>query len=71
MKTIRAKDLKSLVGTNEPRPMLLCRKCGETFSAERGDYFAMNPEHTFEHCGSPRNMRLVTARTVYTDVVAV
>lgn len=38
---------------------LMCRKCGETFSAHRGDYFLSRPDRVFSHCGSPMQLGLV------------
>lgn len=33
-----------------PRPVLLCRCCGETYSANRGDYFWKRTGEPFECC---------------------
>ncbi len=51
----------------EPRhPSLFCEVCGETYSANPGDYFALPKDHIFECHGEP--MRLVMVRTVMEDV---
>lgn len=63
---IRVKDLKDQIGTTYPRPFLHCAKCMQAFSANAGDYFAADPETILKCCGRP--MRLVTARTVMTEV---
>jgi len=73
---IRVKDLKQQVGTEErggklwvvPQPFLYCGHCGNQFSANRGDYFAADPEHVFKCCR--RNMLLVTKRTIFEQVAA-
>lgn len=31
--------------------LLYCIKCGEGFSATRGDYFAVPPDEPLAHCG--------------------
>ena len=69
MKAIKVKDLSDLVSTGYPRPMLLCRYCGETHSAHKGDYFAADPETKFKHCG--RNMALVIKRVIFEPVAVV
>lgn len=48
----------------EPHSQCLrCHKCGETFSANRGDYFLSRPDRVFSHCGRP--MQLGTVRTTF------
>lgn len=59
----RVQDLQDQTGMAFPRPCLRCRKCGETFSANRGDYFLSRPERVFSHCGRP--MQLGIVRTVF------
>lgn len=66
MKAVKVKDLKDQLNQPFPRPMLLCRFCGETNSAHAGDYFASDPETTFKHCG--RNMALVIKRVTFEPV---
>lgn len=57
MKT-RVQDLPS-----DPQGQCLrCAKCGETFSANRSDYFLSRPDRTFTHCGKPMQLgRLLTS----------
>jgi hypothetical protein len=66
MKAIRVKDLKDQIGMNGPRPVLHCAKCGETYSANAGDYFNVRPDHVFKCCG--RNMALVIERHTFKAV---
>ncbi len=65
-KKIRVKDLKDQSGMNGPRPFLLCRKCGNESSANKGDYFMAKPDYVFTCCDIP--MLLVTRETVDTEV---
>jgi hypothetical protein len=67
MKAIQVKHLTDCSGY--PSPMLLCRYCGATYSASRGDYFAADPETKFKHCG--RNMALVIKRVIFEPVAVV
>lgn len=51
----------------EPRhPMLYCEDCGQTSSANPGDYWDLPKSHVFMCCEQP--MRLVNRLTVYQDV---
>jgi hypothetical protein len=52
--------------TRSTDAFLLCPKCHAQCSADAGDYWDRPKDHVFKCCG--RNMRLVTARTVYEDV---
>jgi hypothetical protein len=65
---IMVKDLRDQIGMAGQRPFLYCAACGEQASANKGDYFSLPPRYVFAHCGEP--MRLVTSRTVLTDVDA-
>jgi hypothetical protein len=50
-------------GTLYGRPVsLYCSKCGEKFSATRGDYFLRDPNAPVRHCGRP--IQLVQAETI-------
>jgi len=67
MKAIRKLDLKDQTGTRGPRPFFLCPKCGNEYSANRGDYFNVPDNHVFKCCGV--NSRLVTARRVFDEFI--
>lgn len=48
--------------------LLYCPRCGEEYSANKGDYFWLPDDHVFECCkvnGLCGLMELVTKRTVY------
>lgn len=60
---MKVKELKDQCFTPYPRPILLCRSCGETCSAHKGDYFAADPETVLKHCG--RNMVRVIKRVTF------
>jgi hypothetical protein len=63
---ITVKDLPDLTGTDtQPEPFLYCEACGTHCSANVNDYFCKPADDVFECCGEP--MRLVTAKTTYTD----
>lgn len=49
-RAIRVQDLPALVGTDKPRPLLFCEKCGGEYSAERGDYFMLPPDAPMACC---------------------
>ena len=66
MKAVKVRDLTDQTGKPFPRPILFCRVCCETSSANRGDYFAMDPDQAFKHCG--RNMELVISRVTFEPV---
>ena len=68
-KGIKVKHLTDQIGSSYPRPMLLCRYCGDTCSASAGDYSAADPETTFKHCG--RNMALVIKRVIFEPVAVI
>lgn len=36
-----------------PGVVALCRECGNTYSATRGDYFMMAPDDVLKCCGEP------------------
>jgi hypothetical protein len=65
---MKVRDLPALTGTpsHVARPMLLCRTCGETYSAERGDYFMRDPGSVLRCHGRP--LVLVTKHTEYRRV---
>lgn len=65
IKQVRCKDLKNQLGTPDPRPILLCNACGQEYSANSGDYWNVDPDYVFKHCG--KNMRLVIKKIVYVD----
>lgn len=66
MSGITVTDLPSLTGSGaNPTPFLYCEGCGSHYSANADDYFWKPADDVFECCGEP--MRLVTAKTVYTD----
>ena len=65
---VRVKDLKNQTGINRNNvvinnPVLYCVQCGEAYSANAGDYWAMDPETIFKHC--KYNMVLATRRETY------
>jgi hypothetical protein len=65
--TVTVADLKD--GILHPKyagRFLLCRVCGERGSANKGDYFTLSEDYVFTHCA--KNMKLVTEKTVYTEV---
>jgi hypothetical protein len=45
---------------------MYCHTCGEEYSANRGDYFAANPDTVLTCCGEP--MRLAVRKAVYWEV---
>ena len=60
---IHVRQLTDQTGQSDyPHPFLLCLTCGERNSAHAGDYFAVDPNHVFRHCG--RDMILVRQREV-------
>jgi len=63
---VRVRDLPDLFGTKFPWPVLLCTVCGGEYSAHSGDYFMAAPDTIMKCCRRP--MRLMTKRTVYTEV---
>lgn len=65
---IRVKDLKDQVNTPFPRPSLYRERCGEHYSANKGDYFMADPDTIMKCCQKP--MALVVRRTVLTRVLA-
>lgn len=65
-KPIHVSDLKDQIGKPGPHPCLYCPRCGETFSANAGDYWAVDPNRVLKHCGS--NMRLVIKRVIFEPV---
>lgn len=62
----RIRDLKDQIGAPYPRPLMYCHTCGEEYSANRGDYFAANPDTVLTCCGEP--MRLAVRKAVYWEV---
>ncbi len=59
--SIRVFDLKDQTGTPYPRAILYCAICGDTSSANRGDYSAAPPDHVFTCCDEPMKLgRMVT-----------
>jgi len=54
---VRVKDLLDSTSS-----FIYCPMCGAEFSATRGDYFQLSPDHVFEHCGEP--MWLATKQVV-------
>lgn len=46
---------------------LMCRTCGERYSATRGDYFLNNPHEVLRCATDGEPMELVRQQTVYTD----
>jgi hypothetical protein len=63
---VKVKDLRDLTGVTDCRELLHCIACGEDNSANKGDYFACDPEMVFEHCG--QNMVLATRSIVYRHI---
>lgn len=63
IKLVTKASLPDLIGSNGPRPLLYCRRCGMECSANRGDYFNLPETYTFRCCKRP--MRLVFKQTVY------
>ena len=59
-------DLRDQIGTNGPRPLLYCRRCGSEQSANAGDYFMAPANRIFKCCGV--NMVLVTKHQAFTLV---
>lgn len=59
-------DLKDQTSTPYPRPILFCRACGNTCSANRGDYWAYDPAYVFTCCEQP--MELVIKRVTFEPV---
>lgn len=66
MKYVRVRDLKCQIGSQYPRPTLLCLECGGEYSADAGDYFMARPDTVMRCCERP--MALVTRSTVYRAV---
>lgn len=64
---ITVADLRDQIGAPEPRPVLYCKKCGSTHSADAGDYFYASRDMVLSHCGEP--MSLVVRRVVFDEVV--
>lgn len=60
---MRVGDLKDQIGTPSPRPVLLCQCCGETYSADKSDYFIFGDSHVLTCCEEP--LIRVTKRTIY------
>lgn len=62
---MKVKDLPTLTDTPHPRPFAYCPECGAEWSADRGDYFLMVDEDTFDcgRCGA--ELELVTRETVH------
>lgn len=65
MTATRVRNLQDQSGASFPRPFLYCVKCGGEYSAHRGDYFLLDPDHVFKCCR--RLMALVTMRVVLTE----
>lgn len=67
---IRVSDLPNLTGTKrtEPDPFLYCEVCGDHYSANAGDYWAVPKDHVFTCCDEP--MRLVREVTQLVDALA-
>lgn len=74
MTPVRLTDLPQLItheGWKGPRPFLRCVKCGERRSANRGDYFRVDPDAVIQcvDCvikdGVRVPMELVTERIVF------
>lgn len=63
---VRVSDLQNQTGTPYPRPELHCSRCGESYSADRSDYFMSRPDRVFTCCGRP--MQLVTRHEVLVPV---
>lgn len=47
---VKGKRLPSGAYIEPIRPLLFCRSCGESFSADPGDYWELSPGHVFA-CG--------------------
>jgi hypothetical protein len=60
---IRVQDLPT---NPEYRTMLHCERCGENYSATRGDYFLAAPDQIMRCCG--RVLKLVRQETRYIPV---
>lgn len=61
---VKVKDLTDQLGVKGPRPFLYCLECGAEYSAHKGDYWQLKPEHVLECCDIPmvrvvRKSRLV------------
>lgn len=63
---VRVKNLPDQLGSSGPRAFLYCTECQGDYSAHRGDYFQLDPDHVMTCCGQP--MLLVTAKRVLTPV---
>jgi hypothetical protein len=61
-------QLEDQIGMSGPRPSLYCAECGETYSANAGDYFIWPDNYIFECCDEL--MVLVIKRTVFEQVAA-
>ena len=59
--------LKDQIGTNGPRALLYCSKCGGEYSANSGDYWNCSPDTVLKCCH--KNLELVTKRTVYQEAL--
>lgn len=49
-----------------PHTLLLCRRCGNEYSAKRGDYFILPKSRVMRCCG--QNLMLVRSYQVYRAV---
>lgn len=63
---ITPRDLLDDPSHGPGRILLLCRKCGSEYSAQRGDYFTSSPDKPIKCC--KQNLALVRKRVVYEDV---
>jgi ribosomal protein L37E len=63
---ICVKDLHDQTGHDGPRSILYCSVCGAEESANRGDYWNIDPDHIFSCCGFP--MSRVVRSTVFSHV---
>lgn len=50
---MKVKDLKTQIGTPEPRAILRCSICKMEFSANAGDYWHLNPKTQLKCCETP------------------
>lgn len=63
---VTVSDLFDHIGSKEPRPILLCPRCGGEYSANKGDYWNHPQDYTFQCCDEP--MLLVHKHTVYEEM---
>jgi hydrogenase maturation factor HypF (carbamoyltransferase family) len=63
--TVTVADLKDQTGMPEPRPVLLCSFCDETYSANKGDYFHHAPQFVFKCPWCGQLLELVIKKVVY------